>query len=142
MVDHKNDAPPRLKSRGLNGRSFLEMLGNHHAINGVVFFGSRHHHFFSMSNDRRASIPVTVLTVLTLVLFVFALASFALTTRALVLETTMSAAFVTTSAMEHRAQAFVGNSREAGEFVREDIVSQGMLWWKTQEMRLRVRIVK
>ena len=39
---HKNNAPPRLKSSGLKWRSFLEMLGNHHTINGVVFIGSRH----------------------------------------------------------------------------------------------------
>src|SRR3989338_8176455 len=28
IIDHKNDAPPRLKSRGLQRRSFLEMLAN------------------------------------------------------------------------------------------------------------------
>ena len=57
--NHKNDAPPRfepqgrksltavknlrfLMSRGLAEALVLWMLGNHHTINGVVFFGSRH----------------------------------------------------------------------------------------------------
>lgn len=90
--------------------------------------------------SKRASVPVVVLTVLTLAIFVFALASFVLATRAFVAETTTPAAFVAATAVEHRAVAYADEGTAGKEFVREDRVTSGWLWWAKEVVRVSVKM--
>lgn len=86
---------------------------------------------------KSGSIPVTVLTILTIVVFTFALISFSVSVIKAIGKITDASAFITKSEVQARAQAFTG---AAGPFVFEDKRKEGIIGFRKEVVHMKVTI--
>ena len=92
-----------------------------------------------MLNSKIGSVPITVFTILALVLFLFALVSFALFTALQAKKVSEPIEFAAKSMEEKKALEFLG---EKGEFVREKMGTKGYWMWKEEYLEMRVEVTE
>ncbi len=86
---------------------------------------------------KQGSIPVTMLVILTITVFTFALISFSLGAAKVIGKVVDASSFVAQSAMKARAQAFAG---VPGPYVFEDKRKEGIIGFRKEVLHTRVTI--